>query len=863
MNIKLNAFSRNRPKRGSTTRGQTVLLPPSIAVMLIVVFAAAFFGFSAAAEEQSRNCQLGDSAFQNGSYEQAAHFFRRYVEESQGNNTDLRDALNRYISACIRAEMADEAELSLDTLEKKFPDFERLRKMLYRADILVLRFKYAEAESLLQSALASGAIAGDIYFQLLSSLGNVLLLQEKKSDAIDIFALLEKSGTGTEWEVSGFKRKIYAMVMSGNLNESATLLNIELKVADKKDIAELKVLSLLLMIQEKRFSEFKKNYSAITENIPKKPNVILYTVDLLAAKHFLLNNAAGDAIVFLKDGFEVAPSAHDRKNILRLLVNTYVDAGMKKAAISTIQKFLDFYPDVQDVVNIKFQCVRLMTEQKMFDDALKLLTGIIKNPQTGSTDRSNATRQALAIFIDSGKNNEAENLLREVAASTSGNEKFEIKLLTGKFYFDQKNYPAAAGIFGELAGGDSDLKWEAALWQIKTLERLGQYNAAMDAVNKISGIKLPPALNAGVLFQKAVLLEKLEKLTEAREAYLAFVRQSPGAEQAPGALFNAGNISYQIRDFTRGAEIFRDFTVRYQSNPMVPNAFYKCLYAAYYNEDEDEIVRLTDYLLVRYADSPYTIAALFLQFDFLRNQGHIKAAEEILKKIEANYANQNDVVAQAMYDRAVIAENTAGADAALKILQELSGRYADGKYSADALYLAGNISSRMGNYGDAVAFYRQVESLRPQSALAIAASGRIADCNFTIFGKSREQIYLDNAIAGYNKILKETGLDPSIRAQTMYKLGKCYEAGDKEDKALAILNELLYGYQLEQDKSKRYNQIWAVKAGYAAAMIHLKRGTPESAAQAVLLYRQLESMNLDTGEDFKKLINNIKTKYKI
>ncbi len=837
-----------------------------IQVVLFVILTAVFCGldcFGATPEELSRNCQLGDSAFQNGSYEQAAHFFRRYVEESEGRDVELRDALNRYISACIRAEMTDDAERALDTMEKRFPDFERLRKMLYRADILILRFKYAEAEALLQNALASGAIAGDIYFQLLSSLGNVLLQQEKWNEAIEIFGLLEKSGAGTEWETSGFKRKIYAMIMSGNLSESGTLLNIELKVAEKKDITELKILTLLLMIQEKRFSEFKKSYSSLVENLPKKPNVILYAVDLLAAKHFLRNNASGDAIVFLKDGFDVAPSAYDRKNILRMLVNTYVEAGMKKAAIATIQKFLDFYPDVQDIINIKFQCVRLMIEQKMDDDALKLLNGIIKNPQTGSADRCEAAKQALTILTAAGKNDEAAKLLRDVTASAAGNEKSEIKMLTGKFYFDQKKYAEAAYIFTELAAGNDELRWDAALWQIKAIEKQGQYAAAMDIINKIYTQKLTPFIAGNLLLLKATVLEKMEKFTEAREAYLAFVRQMPGDEQAPNALFNAGNLSYQIRDFTRGAEIFRDFTVRYPGNAMVPNAFYKCLYAAYYNEDEEEISRLTDYLIVRFLDSPFTIAALFWQVDYLRNQGQIKPAEEILKKIESLYPGREDIVAQSLYDRAIIAENTTGSDAALKILQELFSRYPNSKNTVDALYLAGNIASRKGSYGDAVVYYRQVAQLRPQSQLEIAALGRIGDCNFTIYGKSHDSKYLNDAMAVYGKIIAMTNLDPAVRSQTMYKLGKCYEAMDNEDKALEIFNELLYGYQLEQNKGKRYNPIWAVKAGYAAAMIHLRRSTPESAAEAVKIYRQLESMQLDTGEDFKKLINNIKTKYKI
>ena len=133
-----------------------------------------------AVEESSRNrnCQLGDSAFYNGSFEQSVVFYKRYIDESAAVSQDLKDAMERYITACIRASMPDEAEQMLDEYEKKFPLIEKVRKVLYHADILMLRFKYAEAESLLREALSDKVITGDLYFQLLSALGFVMLQQE-------------------------------------------------------------------------------------------------------------------------------------------------------------------------------------------------------------------------------------------------------------------------------------------------------------------------------------------------------------------------------------------------------------------------------------------------------------------------------------------------------------------------------------------------------------------------------------------------------------------------------------------------------------------------------------------------------------
>ena len=814
---------------------------------------------------RNRNCQLGDSAFYNGSFEQAVVFYKRYIEESSVNTQDLKDAMERYITACIRASMPDEAEQALDEYEKKFPQIERVRKVLYRADILMLRFKYAEAESLLRDTLSDKIITGDLYFQVLSALGFVMLQQEKWFEASEIYALLEKSGSGTDWESVGFRQKLYAMIMGGSLSDSSVLLNAEIKVANTKDVPDLKILSLLLMIQEKRFSDLKKNYASLVNTIPRTANPLLYKVNMLAAKHFLKVGTPGDAIIFLKDAFDFAPSSYDRRSSLRLLINTYVDANMKKAAAATAMKYIEFYQDSPDVTEIKIQCARLFAEQNMNDDAVNIYQSVIRDSHIAPAERISALRQAIALLAVSGKIKAAADMLSAIAEKgLTEREQLEAKFILGKFYFDQKLYRQAADVFIDVSSRNSQWKSDSMFWTMQSLIKLSEYATALEVARKIQKENSDPQIAMETDYYQSFILDKLEKYAEAREGYLAFVRSNPDNEHSPSALFDAGNISFRLRDFPKAAEIFKDFVKRYPQNPLAANALYKCLYAAYFNGDTEEIARINELLERTYLNSPFAVAAFFWQVDYLRNGGKLKEADQVLQRIGQLYSDKEDIVPQALYDRAAIAETLSGSSAAMLLLQEIFDKYPNSKTMADALFLAGNITSGGGNYSDAAVYYRRAAQLRPGSALEIASLGRIGDCNYTQYTKTQEVKYLNSAIAEYGKVMAIKNLNQNIKDQTLYKTGKCYEGLNQDDKALEFFTELIYGYKIDKgDGANKIKPVWTVKAAYAAIMIYMRQGTPESAAEAVKIYRHLESMQLETGEDFRKIISNIKSKFKI
>jgi tetratricopeptide (TPR) repeat protein len=160
------------------------------------------------------------------------------------------------------------------------------------------------------------------------------------------------------------------------------------------------------------------------------------------------------------------------------------------------------------------------------------------------------------------------------------------------------------------------------------------------------------------------------------------------------------------------------------------------------------------------------------------------------------------------------------------------------------------------------AYQRGIE-LRPASALALTCRGRIGDCSFTLFNKSSDKKYLEQAVDEFKQLLKTDKLPALLREQTLFKLGRSYSLAGKPDAALDYYKQALLDYDNNRRSNPALSPIWAVKAAYEALRIYESDETPENIDRSISIYRKLKSFNLGTGEDFDKKIFDLQTKYQL
>ena len=202
-------------------------------------------------------------------------------------------------------------------------------------------------------------------------------------------------------------------------------------------------------------------------------------------------------------------------------------------------------------------------------------------------------------------------------------------------------------------------------------------------------------------------------------------------------------------------------------------------------------------------------------------------------------------------------------DKALASLKELNDKYLQQEINTEGLYLSGEILSEKGDYAEAVKYYKKAAERRPSSNLEISCTGRIGDCCFALYSKTFQKEYIDEAISSFSKILENNNISPDTRNQSLYKLGKCYETLDNIKLAIAKYRELIYTYKLQTEKGLAVDKIWIVKAIHSAISIYMKIASPEAMDNVVKAYKMLIKINPDMADEYQKIIENLRNKYKV
>ena len=834
------------------------VLKASISIFLCFLFSNLY------ADDALRLRALGDAALRARDYKRAVKFYNRYKVISANNKIKLEDAYTHLLTAYISASNIPKAKQELANFDKDFPLTSQNVKVLYQARIFIFEHKYKEAEAILGTTLKEKIKKNDLYFELLSTLGLSMRRQKRWQDAAKIYGLLEEEAKGSTWEFTAFQQKLYCLIMGNELIKSKKLFAESIKFNKHADYSQLKLLLLLQMIKEKRFSELRSIYQEVMKDIEIGSNPLVYKISQIAIKHFLKNNNPEDAIIFLRNAFKFAPSDLERKTSLLLLVNTYVKTKQNKLAIKATLKYIHLYYSDPKTLEVQLQCARLMALEKKYSESLAIYTTMLKESRLSTEQRITVARESAIIYEFTGAPNKAIRMLSMIydIANTDA-QRMESKYLEGQLYYKNKEFAEAAAAFEAVMVQKSPWRQLGTYWALQSQLHLKNYRKALFIAEELRKDKKNKQFFSCGQYYSAYCQEQLGNTEEAFKNYQLYSKLFPKEKYVPMAIFSAGKILFTDKKFAEVIEMLKDFAIKYPKNNFAPNALYKIIFAYYQLHKWDEMEKAIVLLAKNYPYSNYCIAAEFWFVDCLRNRGKYDQAKKWIQKMLQKYSSNPDVAPQLLYDYALVCFRARQSTEGLKHLEDLFKKYPKNNINAKALFLAGNIASREGNYSLAEIYYKRAAKLRPKSPFAIACLGRIADCNYSLYNNTFDKKLLEKAATGYKKLLDEKKISASIRNQSKYKLGRCYELLDKESDALDMYNELLYGYQVDLENGVKRKPVWVVKAANAAIHIYLEINTAGSAEEAIRVYRLLKQMDLNTGEDFDGFIKNIQTKYSL
>ncbi len=810
------------------------------------------------------NSELGNEAYKAENYEQAIAFFRKAKTEAE-DKSDLQSAYEQLIASYLKALRAEDARRELAEYEAKLPAAGIGRRTIYRADLLLLERKYADAEKILEGMMKGGAISGQLYFHLLSSLGYAQRMQNKWESAAETYRMLEQVGGGTEWEFTAFVNRTLCLIKQGKFKDAATLLGGTARYHAEKNYLQVEVLQFYLLTEEKKFDEARKYYQALRERLPDGADPLLYNTQMAAAKYFMEQKQPGNAVVFLQDARRSAPSAADRRAAMRNLINAHYEAGDRRAAAEVAREYLEFYPDAQDATEVKMKISGLYAGLKEYEEARNILNEVIKDENVPMAKRLAAARQAAAICESQRDFVSAAALLDFVCKNgETVDQREEGSCLLGMIHLKSRNFREALAVFSRSAKIASAWQGPCMLGMIRAQIELKDYSGALEtAEGLIREIKTGVSVEKA-MYYRGYILKLMERRSDAAKAFRKLAEQYPGSDYAADALYEAGILFYELQEYPQAIaalELLRKTDPAYKN---LPSALYRLVYADFFDGRIDDAMACVEILKKNYPQTEVAPGALFWQVDFLRNSGKVNEAAKVLDEMETLYKENRNISGRILIDRAVVLEMQGKYKEALTVLDDFYTRFVQDPRMGEALFLGGDIASKSGDYARAALLYARCEQWRPDSELARAARGRVADCNFSLYGKTGDTANLKTAFDTYSKLLTDDKLAPDMYSQTLYKLAVCEERMYQEEQALEHFNEVIFRYKLALKRGLKPDPVWAVKAGYAATRILIRRNTPEDAAAALKIFDLLKELKLETvPEEFSGTILSLKAKYKL
>ena len=312
------------------------------------------------------------------------------------------------------------------------------------------------------------------------------------------------------------------------------------------------------------------------------------------------------------------------------------------------------------------------------------------------------------------------------------------------------------------------------------------YLAALDAFRQAAAMSPPPGKLGEARFWQAEALFRLDRFGEARDAYDQVISEGMASPLAPDALYGR---AWSNRELKRSEAAIGDFKLLLSNYPEHTTAGPATFYLAKALVDDkqpEQAVALLRPFATKYPESSLIPAARFTLAQALIDSGEVADGVSEMRAFVAAYP-RHELTSQArrLTTEAVVKKGSK---------QELSDEYkqlmAQAPATAEGLYDAGVIASRLGRGKDAESAWARLRKEFPESELAPRAALDLAQA---AFGRSA---FKDSAALSQAAV---NGSDESVRAEGFLLLGESELRLKRYPAALQAFQSALGSEALEPD----------------------------------------------------------------
>lgn len=259
--------------------------------------------------------------------------------------------------------------------------------------------------------------------------------------------------------------------------------------------------------------------------------------------------------------------------------------------------------------------------------------------------------------------------------------------------------------------------------------RLSQkaYPSALDAFRRAQSMPVVPGRPGEARFWEAETLFRMKRYAEARDIYERVIADHPGSPMAPDALYGLAWSALELKKRDAAVSDFRRLLADHPSHALAAPATFYLARALVDSKRPDDAVTLLRAFPTRYPDHRLAPDARFLLGQALLAAGDTKDGIAELRAFAAAYPT-HDLAPQA---RRLAADTVMKKGSKSDLAAEYRRLLDQSPPTAEGLYDAGVIASKLGRAKDADVAWARLRKEFPDHALAKRAALELSQAAFT------------------------------------------------------------------------------------------------------------------------------------
>jgi len=433
-----------------------------------------------------------------------------------------------------------------------------------------------------------------------------------------------------------------------------------------------------------------------------------------------------------------------------------------------------------------------------------------------------------------------------------------VHLLQGQWLYDSD--PAAAAdkfLAAAKSATDPEAQEDAhyrALLALAQAGDLARFNKVHDDFAKKSpqSSRLP-----AILMEKARLLDAAGKSEDARTIYTQITQPGTQSPQTAEALYQLALSSLESGETESALGALRRLEAEFPDFPQRADAAYqRTLLEANLTPSGDESVRTAwEAFLNAHPSHPKAGNARFQIAEWFARQGNLSEAQARFSSIAAELP-RHPLAPYAQYHAGAAAFRSGDFKDALALLEKVPEA---SPVKTDARLLQIRCFMQQGQFDSALQVAESVLTGRKDDPAWAEASLRKLGCLYTLSASDPKRY--DAALKTADALLASSALNAAQRNEAGFVRGQILTKLNQPDQALNAYLDVVYGRLLPGEVTRQPTEPefhWFIKSGIAAAQMREDRGDIRGAVE---IYRILERLGDPSREEFRKKIEDLKSRH--